>query len=102
MRAADADDVAVDQDPLALNARAIDLGAVGAPEVDQHEGRACRPHFRVSAADVGIVDRDGAAGKATHGDDFLAECDALAAGQHQRASANTAASAGAVISSLIR
>ena len=72
VRAPHAHDVAVGQCAFAVDARAVDLGAVGGAEVDDDERVAAVVHLGVLAADVGVGQGDRALGQAADGDDPVA------------------------------
>src|SRR4051812_22769716 len=78
VRGADADDVAVVEHVLAVDPPAVDLRAVRAAEVDEHEAAADRTHLGVPAADVGVVHRDGAVRQTADRGDLAAQGDSLA------------------------
>src|SRR4029079_15922714 len=62
---AEADDVAVVQRPVAVDADAVHLRAVGRPEVGHGVPAARRVDLGVTAAHVSVVDDDGALGMPT-------------------------------------
>ena len=70
---------------------AVDLGAVGGAEVDDDETTAERADLGVTAADVGVVERDGAIGKPADGDDLTGEAELLTRGHDQCADTNAVA-----------
>src|SRR3954469_12588080 len=82
-----AHDVAIGQRSFVVDTGAVDLGPVGGPEVDDHEGVAAVVHLGVLAADVRVGQGDGAVGQSTDRHDALAQRDSFAGWQHQRRNA---------------
>ena len=69
---------------------AVDPGAVGGAEVDEHEAVAPRADLGVVAAHVGVDQGDVALGQAADGHGVLPQHEAVAGGQDERAGAAAA------------